>query len=265
LYCQTTEAIIHASVCFVRKQSLLEITPLVSIPYVLARTRYIAVGMLLLSTGISHAGLSLPAGLSPGDKYRIAFVTSGTIDATSSDISVYNTFVNLAANAGGALTAPLGTSWTAIASTPTVDARDNTGTNPLSIGVPVFSVDATSRIANNNADLWDGMLTQFINLDEAGVGRPNLEVWTGSQTTGVAAPSNALGDDPVQAGFTSSLNNSWIAVGPASNTVLRPLYGISAELTAVPEPGAFVCIGAIGIGILGVRLRRFIAVIRAPA
>jgi hypothetical protein len=243
----------------------LEITPLVSIPYVLARGRYIAVGILLLSTGISHAGLLLPAGLSLGDKYRVAFVTSVTIDATSSDISDYNTAVNVAANTFGTLTAPLGTTWTAIASTPTVDARDNTGTNPSNIGVPIFSIDATSRIANNNADLWDGAVITFINLDEFGVVRPNLEVWTGSQTTGVAAPSNSLGDDPVQAGFTSSINNSWIAVGPASNTALRPLYGISAELTAVPEPGAFLCIGAIGVGILGVRLRWFIAAVRPTA
>ena len=35
----------------------------------------------------------VPPGLNPGDKYRLVFVTSTTTDATSPDISYYNSFV----------------------------------------------------------------------------------------------------------------------------------------------------------------------------
>jgi hypothetical protein len=38
--------------------------------------------------------LTTPAGLNPGDTFRFVFVTTGTIDAISSDIEVYNRFVN---------------------------------------------------------------------------------------------------------------------------------------------------------------------------
>ena len=41
----------------------------------------------------------LPDGLGPGDQFRLLFVTSGTSNASSGDINVYNTFVQNAANA----------------------------------------------------------------------------------------------------------------------------------------------------------------------
>ena len=59
----------------------------------------------------------------------------------------------------------LGTTWRAIASTPAVDARDNTGTNPASTGVPIYLLDGSTVIANSNADLWDGNLLNPLNVD----------------------------------------------------------------------------------------------------
>lgn len=55
----------------------------------------------LLSTGSLAQALPIltPTGLSPGDTYQLAFVTSTVIDATSSDIAVYNTHVQSAADA----------------------------------------------------------------------------------------------------------------------------------------------------------------------
>ena len=48
------------------------------------------VGLLLASTA-AHAGtfLTVPQGLNPGDTYRLAFVSSETTDATSTDITTY--------------------------------------------------------------------------------------------------------------------------------------------------------------------------------
>jgi hypothetical protein len=83
--------------------------------------------------------ITAPPGLDPGDQYRLAFVTSTLRDATSANIADYNAYVTTVANAVPELLA-LATTWTAIGSTASVDARDNTGTNPnVEAGVPIFA------------------------------------------------------------------------------------------------------------------------------
>ncbi len=91
----------------------------------------------------SAVPITVPTDLSPGDKYRLAFVTSTGRDTTSANIVDYNNFVTAHA-AGVPELAALGTTWTAIGSTVAVDARDNTGTNPtVATGLP--SIGSTIR------------------------------------------------------------------------------------------------------------------------
>ncbi|CCQ53010.1 MULTISPECIES: hypothetical protein [Crocosphaera] len=95
----------------------------------------------------------IPSDLNPGDQYRLVFVTSTTRNALSTQISDYNAFVDATAKAEDSLLKDLDTTWNAIGSTSTVDARDNTNTNPEeNIGVPIYLIDG-NRVANNNADL----------------------------------------------------------------------------------------------------------------
>ena len=100
----------------------------------------VAIAMVLL-LGTASQSLAqvttVPPGLNPGDQYRLAFVTSTTRDATSTDIADYNTFVLGVANSSAALAA-LSTTWKAIGSTATADARDNTDTCPACTDVPIF-------------------------------------------------------------------------------------------------------------------------------
>ena len=61
----------------------------------------ILAGLLGATMAAQGAVTTVPTGLNIGDQYRLVFVTSTTRDAASTDISVYNTFVNdLAAAAG---------------------------------------------------------------------------------------------------------------------------------------------------------------------
>ncbi len=118
------------------------------------RALFAIVAVLFSAANVFAAIITLPTSLNLGDEYRLAFVTSGTRDATSSDIADYNTFVTNAANAVPAL-ASLGTTWTAIGSTATVDARDNTNTVPStvnggSVGVPIFLLNDTKLVDSNN-------------------------------------------------------------------------------------------------------------------
>ena len=114
----------------------------------------LAAACFLFTTTASAAPITVPTGLNPGEQYRLAFVTSTTRDATSSNIADYNAFVTATANAVPEL-AELGITWKAIGSTSAVDAQDNTHTNVVldGVGVPIYLLNDTLFV-NDNADLW---------------------------------------------------------------------------------------------------------------
>src|SRR5437764_268592 len=89
-----------------------------------------------------ESAVAVPSGLSPGDTYRIVFVTSATTEATYRDINYYNNFVASAANCDPAL-ATLNTTWTALVSTDTVNALSNSG---------LSANDTTTRFFNTQGD-----------------------------------------------------------------------------------------------------------------
>lgn len=204
---------------------------------IVARVWMAAAVLALTGTSLPATPITTPPGLNPGDHYRLAFVTSSATTAFSGTIGDYNTFVTGVANGQSALVA-LGTTWTAIASTSAVDARDNTGTNPSSTGVPIYLLDG-SKIANDNADLWDGTLLHALNVTESGGTLSGILPWTGTNSSGLKGTGTAgpLGGDPIAAGLTSATNSQWIVAGgydpfgPNPN----PMYAISGVLT-VPNP-----------------------------
>jgi len=165
---------------------------------------FITACVVMTAANVNAAIVTQPTGLSPGDSYRLAFVTAGTRDATSTNIADYNTFVTNAANAVPDL-ASLGTTWTAIVSTKTVDARDNTLTNVANsgLGVPVFLLNDT-KLVNSNADLWDGSIDVAFDQTELDTAIVS-QVWTG--TTSIGVPDNADFDQDGVADGTDFL--SW--------------------------------------------------------
>ncbi len=154
-------------------------------------------GVLNLS---ANGGINPATGLpwAAGDKYRLVFVTSGTTVCTSTNIATYNAFVQGLADAAGLGSSALGpVSWKAVGSTATVNARDNTGTNPgvNGVGEPVLRMDGIFVIANNYADLWNGINNSHVaglnylsvHLDENGVETIDERVRTGSSGNGTAS------------------------------------------------------------------------------
>ena len=206
----------------------------------------------------SAAPITVPSDLSVGDTYRLAFVTSDTRDAMDVLIGPYNDFVTAVA-AGVPELLALGTTWKAVGSTLFVDARDNTGTNPgVSSGVPIYRLDNT-RIANNNADLWDGVLAFPLEVGEEGSLLASSIVFTGTTDDGTVEIDAELGspatiirmgnrEDPV----------AWIAAQFADFSIPQPFYAISAELTVIPEPSsiALAAIGLVGLAAFGWRRRK---------
>ncbi|CCI30479.1 PEP-CTERM sorting domain-containing protein [Microcystis sp. T1-4] len=227
----------------------------------------VALAATLGTAGAAQAALVVvPTDLLPGDQYRLVFVTAGTRDATSTDINDYNTFVTNQVT-GSALAnalsgAGLTTTWKAIGSTSAVAARDNTGTNPSSTGVPIYLING-NKVANNNADLWDGSLQHPINLQPNDVISSNL-VWTGSVYLGTGFPQNQLGGGffgSAAAGRADSVVFSgWIAETTDVYSTAKSLYAMSSVLTVpgnqpepvtVPEPSSllgFITLGGLMLG-----------------
>ncbi len=206
--------------------------------------------------------ITTPAGLSPGDQYRLAFVTSTSRDATSIFISVYNTFVTTAANSQPDLLA-LGVKWRAIASVfagAPHDARDNTGTRfPGLNDAPIYLLDGITKIADGNLDLWDGTIDAPLNIFEDGTLAPSrLSVWSGTLPDGTSQPLGFnLGDATPVLGRTDVFSDFWIQLGTAPKTGEFSLYALSDVITVVtvPSPGALILFGS-GLACLAALRRR---------
>ncbi len=129
------------------------------------RTRRLALAAALLGFGFGPCGraeagttLTTPAGLSPGESFRFAFVTDGFISPSSSNISDYNDFVT--SQAGGATYNGSAVTFVAIGSTSTVNAIDNVGQS----AAPVYLADGTLVTSSTTTTgMWSGSLLNPIN------------------------------------------------------------------------------------------------------
>jgi hypothetical protein len=234
----------------------------------IAKRTAVAAGALVALAAMSVNGaqaapITIPTGLNPGDTYRLAFVTSTTRDATSTDIADYNAFVTAAANSQGALAA-LATTWTAIASTATVDARDNTNTVQTSAGgsngVPIFLLNDT-ELVDGYDNLWDATINTALRISEDGSTLPipdllNIPVaWTGTGTPGIGFISGELGNGSAATGAIFLSGPEWrSSLFLTVNTTSNHLYAISGTLTVaaatIPEPGplSLLALGLVGLG-----------------
>jgi hypothetical protein len=194
---------------------------------------------------------TVPMNLDVGDEYRLAFLTSTTRDAISADLADYNAFVSATANAIPELLA-LSTTWKALASTDLIAARDNSGTDPgAATGVPIYLLNDT-LLASNNADLWDGTISEELDVDESGASTEEpLSVWTGSDSSGAGPFFSELGSTSTMtiAGATNQVGEGWILNTVTDFEAEKHLYAISDVLTvptAVPALTGWATLALVG-------------------
>jgi hypothetical protein len=215
--------------------------------------------VVFFQAATAFAVVLVPTDLSPGDTYHLAFVTAGTLHALSSDIADYDAFVKGAAFNAGWTNIPEDHSptpgviwpWYVLGSTG-VPAHDHTP-----VFGPVYRLDG-QRIANNQADLWDGFLAVPINIDEYGNSHnefPDNVVWTGTFADGYTSNFGILygglgalvwsGLDALfygaGFGFSTSVDPAWMFVGwefPFGGTPFHHFYAISGPLTVPPVANA---------------------------
>ena len=223
-------------------------------------TSLITAGILGAALASQAALLDWTAGLAEDAEYRIVFLTSTTTQATSTDIGIYNAFVNAAADLNSELDA---ISWAAIGSTATVNVRDNTGTTALGTGIAIYTITG-NLVATDYTDLYDGLITNNITVNEQGAGNIVTSAWTGTSGTGLTSGGSPLGGattaragNPTQGTGTSGW---WLNRIGATKTNSYSMYAMSEVLTvtvAVPEPSSFALLGGLlSLGFVMVRRRR---------
>ncbi len=174
-----------------------------------------------------------PAGLNPGDQFRIIFVTDGGRNATSSNIADYDAFVDN--TAAGLTYNGADVTWFALGSTPTV-AANSSGRLPVDANSPpLFRLDGV-KVADNTADLWDGTIDAPINVTEAGLPESRI-VWTGTAYFGNALTPTELGAPVnVTVGGSTLTTSDWVQSVGLPPHLSYSLYGYSEILTVIPEP-----------------------------
>ena len=97
----------------------------------------------------------LPSGFTAGNQFRLLWVTDGSRTAGSTLIRDYNNHVRNDANHSSVDGVVRGfrNELTALASTPSDTARDNTGTTGT--GVPIYWLGG-AKVADNYTDFYDG-------------------------------------------------------------------------------------------------------------
>ena len=194
-----------------------------------------------------------PSGLEAGDRFRLLFLSSTGRNAESTDIAVYNSFVQARAAAGHADIQAYSSQFRAVACTSAVDARDNTGTTGT--GVPIYWLGG-AKAADDDADFYDESWDEEVTVrDESGgavtiaSGVSSHDVWTGCDHDGTelftgSNTSAALG---AALGGIGHLNWPLDDYGPLSKGDSRNakaqtelLYGLSPVFVVGDDPAVAV-------------------------
>jgi hypothetical protein len=153
-----------------------------------------------------------------GDTYHVAFVTSGTRDATDPDIATYHTFVSNAATAAGVA----GGTWYCIGQSYNQPTR-NTNAPPMNTTNGIFLFNG-AKLADDGADLSNGP-DVFFNITETG------GEWNGNVATGSTRKFGDPGQTNIEHGNSNRTDAAWWQVFNGAKTAQWHFYAISAPLT----------------------------------
>jgi hypothetical protein len=201
--------------------------------------------MLFLFSAESSGALMTPSGLNPGDQFRFVFVTSTTLDASSTSIGDYDTFVQGLADAANLTYDGSSLTWSALGSTQTVDANSR-----LNDAIPIYLLDGTNVVAAGDNIWTSGDLKAPINLTETGV-TIDEQVWTGTAADGYAVsigtspPKGFLGAAvDVTYGQSGLVASGWVDSNFRPRSDQYRFYAYSGILEAfedtpvIPEPAS---------------------------
>ena len=183
-----------------------------------------------------------PTGVAGGQQFRLMFLTNAD-KPTSTDINVYNEFVQAQTAAGHAVIQDHASQFRVLGSTADDDARDNTETTSSDTDAPIYWLNG-AKVADNYADLYDGTWDEEANRRTAAgdLSTDSDIVWTGSDDDGTerteSSVSVALGETSVRQG---ELDNSSSTMNPLSASTVTaatntaPFYALSGIFRVEPK------------------------------
>ncbi|MCY3539855.1 MAG: hypothetical protein OXH10_08405 [bacterium] len=188
----------------------------------------------------------VPSGVGPGGAFRLLFRTRLATTAESSDIGVYDSFVQGEAATGHAAVREHASRFKAVGSTASVDARDHVGMNPTDgdhLDVPVYWLNG-ALVASGSAGFWSDSWAAAARTacrDEFGeylasCNKVSGLVWTGSNTDGTKHANPLGGGVQARVGrFFSSQSFSAATVHVDSN---YNMLAVSQVFRVEPPPPA---------------------------
>ena len=173
----------------------------------------------------------IPAGVKPGDSFRLLFVTSNVRNPDSQDISSYNEFVEAVADRNPNLE-PY--QFRVVGSTANTDARDNTKTTGT--GFPIYWVGG-DKVADNYSDFYDGTWDSYAAKNEQGNAIVPSVIATGSKNDGTRTQQylgekewityGSLSDGHVLQDTTNALAPNISRWRPAHYYALSPVFTVA--------------------------------------
>ncbi|MCY3924270.1 MAG: hypothetical protein OXG52_01970, partial [bacterium] len=193
-----------------------------------------------------------PAGLNPGDQFRLVFLSSTTRDAASADIATYDSFVQAAAAAGHTAVRDYASGFAVLGSTSTVGARDHAMTAPSGDGqpsprTPVYWLGG-AKITDDHDELWAGAWDARRATDtrnESGGAGSGEAPHTGTRSGTGTASDHPLGNTPDVTTGAWGLNKNPVSDQHRPGSAARPLLAISPVFRVGTTPSPEVAVTAL--------------------
>ena len=182
-----------------------------------------------------------PSGLTIGDKFRLLVVTSGTRDATATDMATYNTFVQSDVSGNGhADIQSLSSNFRVLGCTSILNAIANTRTDISDTSAPIYWLNG-DKVADDYADLydetWGSHVPKLPNGTNAPTSGDTNQTFTGCVADGDTHGFHLGSMAQVTQGLPTSLYFE-INGGGTSRTNSRKFYGLSGIFTVVASSDA---------------------------
>jgi len=210
-----------------------------------------AFAALVAGPATLHAAIVAPAGLLPGEWYKIAFVTSGTTKAASLDIATYDDFVRAQAALNPEL-APFADYFQAVAATPALihdvwtvfNLTDypvfNTRGEQLNVTPDIYSY---GNYFFEESTVWSNPLS----YDQFGLAShpTGTRVWTGFAWKAHVLDDFRVLGSPFGPGYgvLGSLTGSQFAAGTQAPSKLQPLYAYGSFRVPFDAGGGAATVG----------------------
>ena len=212
--------------------------------------RLVALASLALPATRLSAGVIAPIGLAPGSPYQLIFVTADSTNAESVSINGYNAFVQEEAAISSSPVVQ-GATWTAVASVSITSASANA---PSTGTYPIYNT-AGQLVEPIGTSLYGSTLVNLVDYDQFGNLADFQAVWTGTDPTGLADPTEPLGTSYPIVGYTAygtsgNKPGQWLDTTFTNSFNTLPLYALSSPIISpVPEPStiALFCSGLLGL------------------